>query len=510
MRNRLDESGSTPTLVMYSGLTVVDLARLAELEGILDGALAAARGALRAAGTARLLVGGTCGLAPLTAPRALTSLDDAAGTTLDLEGHLEDLRCRVVAARAVYAEAENAATAVVARQASVVGRVGDLLLGTVLPASGAPRWATGLLGILFVGVNAAQDARRGVPGLVNVQEHLRAGARLLGPAVNPTGRVLLPRGWVPLAETTPVEFLSSSLLDLTGLDHFGGKVDVWVSEEGGVRHESSIRGGGVTAHVAVPIGAAVAIAPLRSVRDVLRRLRGTAAGADRSGVGRIELVAQRDAAGTTAWTVVLPGTREAFMAVNPQDHLSNIQLMGDERDDLLLAAKQALAMAPVSPGDPVVFVGHSQGGIAAAELAADPAVRARFGVAGVVSVGSPIGQVAIPETVPVISLENVDDVVPALDGLANPSAANRVTLQFDGGAHSAVLGPHDLWTYEAGYDRALAQDAVSLIEADSGLRAVANWSDPGATARVYTFEFARTDRVGSVLEAILHAGYGRR
>ncbi len=505
VRNLLDES-TVPALVVYSGGTVVDLARLAELEGALEGALAAARGAIGAAGAAQSLVAGCFGLAPLTAPRAQAALEDVARTGLDLVGRLSDLHRRVVAALSVYEEAENAATAVMARQASAIGRAGEFLLGTLLPARPS-RWATGLLGILLVAVDAVRDSRRGVPGLVNIQEHLRDGAGLLGPAVNPTGRVLLPRGWVPLSQTTPVEFLSSSLLDLTGLDHFGGEVDVWASG-GGRLHESSIREGAVTSYAAVPIGASVAVPPLRSVRDVLRRLRGTAAGADRSGVGRIELVAQRDAAGRTAWTVVLPGTREAFMAVNPQDHLSNVQLVADERDDLVLAARQALAMAPTAPGDPVVFVGHSQGGIAAAELAADPAIRTRFDVAGVVTVGSPIGQVEIPGEVPVISLENVDDVVPGLDGLANPTAPNRVTLQFDGGAHSAVLGPHDLWTYEAAYDRALAQGM--LTDADAGLRAVANWSDPAAEARVYTFEFARTNRLDSVLDAILHAGYVRR
>jgi len=102
-------------------------------------------------------------------------------------------------------------------------------------------------------------------------------------------------------------------------------------------------------------------------------------------------------------------------------------------------------------------------------------------------------------------------VVPALDGLANPVAPNRVTLQFDGAAHSAVLGAHDLRTYEAAYDRALAQGVdARLTGADADLRALAHWDDPDATSRVFTFEFARTDRLGSLLETIRHAGYDRR
>lgn len=507
MRNVLDSSGGTPTLVVFC---VVDLARLAELEGVVGTALAAARSARRSVGVARLLVGGTSGLAPLTSPRALATLDAAAASARDLEGRLEDLRDRLVAAAAVYAEAESTAAAVVARQSSPAVRVGEFLLGTVLPAVGVPRWAIGLAGGLLLGLDGARAADRGVPGLVNAQGHLRAGARVLGPLVNPTGRVLLPRGWVRVADTTPVEFLTSSLLDLTGLDHVGGSVEVWATHPDGERVVSAIQGGRILTHTTVPIGAAVAVSPLRSVGDVVGRLRGAAAGATRSGVGRIEVVAQRSA-GTTAWTVVIPGTRETFLSVNPQDNLSNVQLMAGERNDLVLAARRALAMAPIGPGDPVVLVGHSQGGIAAAELAADPSIRANFAVAGVVTMGSPTGQVEVPADVPVISLENVDDVIPGLDGLANPAGPNRVDVQFDGGAHSAVLGPHDLRTYGAAYDRALAQGAdPRLTSADADLRTVANWSDPEATATVYTFEFARTDRAGSVLEAAVHAGYERR
>lgn len=498
MRPRPDDSGGTPTLVTYSGV-VVDLGRLAEIGSALDAALGAARSAARALWLARLLVGGTAGLAPLSAPRALAALDDARHALAGVEDRLEGLRQRVAAARAVYEEAESTAAAIMARPPSP-----GPVFGMLLPARGAAHWvAGGVLRGLLLGVEAVMDARRGVPLQVNAQAHLRDGARLLGPAVNPTGRVLLPRGWVPLGATTPVEFLTSSVLDLTGLDHFGGSVDVWAAAADGARVEPPL---GVHA---VPLGASAAISPVRSVGEVLGRIRTTAAAADRNRVGRIELVAQRGAAGTTAWTMVLPGTREQFMAANPQDHLSNVQLMADERDDLLLAAREVLAMAPIGPQDPVVLVGHSQGGIVAAELAADPEVGVH--VAGVVSVGSPIGQVDIPDAVPVISLENLDDVVPALDGLANPVAPNRVTLQFDGAAHSAVLGAHDLRTYEAAYDRALAQGVdARLTGADADLRALAHWDDPDATARVFTFEFARTDRLGSLLETIRHAGYERR
>src|SRR5436190_30255 len=72
--------------------------------------------------------------------------------------------------------------------------------------------------------------------------------------------------------------------------------------------------------------------------------------------------------------------------------------------------RSALAAAGAGAGEPVLLVGHSLGGMVAAELARDPQLT----VAGVVTAGSPVG--ATPEGIPVLSLENRGDVVPLLSG----------------------------------------------------------------------------------------------
>jgi hypothetical protein len=75
---------------------------------------------------------------------------------------------------------------------------------------------------------------------------------------------------------------------------------------------------------------------------------------------------------------------------------------------------QAMSDAGVGPGESVVFTGFSQGGIMAANLAADPSLP--YKVVGVVTNGSPVDTFWIPKDVPNVSFAHVSDVVPMLDG----------------------------------------------------------------------------------------------
>lgn len=516
-RNLLDDSPAPRLIVhVFDGRTSVDTDRLRELTRLLDAVLAAVRGALLDLTHARAVVHLWAMFAPLNAPGALRALDDAArrmASLADLERRVEELRGQTVAALATYEEADNAARAVIARQGSLVSRYTGFLLGTVLPVLGVPRWFVPAVGGGLLLVDSVGDAMGDVPALVNMQRHLRSGAGLLNPIVNPSGVVSTAVGPQRVGRMAPVQFLASGVLDATGLDHFNGSVDVWVRDPlTQARYRSSVGGWDVITQTAVPIGASVAVARLTSVSDVLRRVRGAARESARTGLGRIELVAQTDSKGATSWTVVIPGTSEFVVGANPQDLLSDLQLMASERSDLMLAVKQALQMAPIGEGDTLILAGHSQGGMVAAELAADAAVNQRWDVAGVITMASPIGQVTgVPADVPVISLENVDDVVPALDGLANTVGGNHLTVQFDSDAHTALLGLHDMRTYEAAWAQALADGATPRLTAlDATVRGSAGWADPDATARVYTFEFARSERGQEFLDTLLHVGLGVR
>lgn len=121
---------------------------------------------------------------------------------------------------------------------------------------------------------------------------------------------------------------------------------------------------------------------------------------------------------TRSWTVDIRGTQSfAIGESGPQDTTTNLQGVAGMSSDQLDAIKEAMNAAGIAPGEAVEFAGHSQGGIMAAQLAADPGVRARYNVVSVVTAGSPTATIA-PSDVPVLSYENSGDIVPGSDGNA--------------------------------------------------------------------------------------------
>ncbi len=126
-----------------------------------------------------------------------------------------------------------------------------------------------------------------------------------------------------------------------------------------------------------------------------------------------------------SWTVDIRGTQSfAIGQTGPQDMTTNLQGVAGMSSDQLVAIKEAMNAAGIAPGEAVEFAGHSQGGIMAAQMAADPSVRARYNVVSVVTAGSPTATIA-PSDVPVLSYENSGDIVPGLDG--NGTRGDNVT-----------------------------------------------------------------------------------
>lgn len=89
----------------------------------------------------------------------------------------------------------------------------------------------------------------------------------------------------------------------------------------------------------------------------------------------------------------------------------------------------AMRRAGVRRTDPVMLVGHSEGGMVAVTAARDAARSGEFDVTHVVTAGSPVGRTVsqLPTGVRVLALENERDVVPHLDGVANPDRRNVIT-----------------------------------------------------------------------------------
>ncbi|WP_375401140.1 hypothetical protein [uncultured Amnibacterium sp.] len=142
---------------------------------------------------------------------------------------------------------------------------------------------------------------------------------------------------------------------------------------------------------------------------------------------RIERYADGD--GAVRWIVYSSGTVHFAPVHNrePFDMLANLQGVADEPSAAQTATVRAMHAAGIRPGQPVLLVGHSQGALNLTRVAADGG----FDVAGVVTLGGPTGQIALPRSLPVLALEHDEDPVPVIAGIPAAGAAglNRVVVR---------------------------------------------------------------------------------
>jgi hypothetical protein len=161
--------------------------------------------------------------------------------------------------------------------------------------------------------------------------------------------------------------------------------------------------------------------------------------------------------GSKAYIVDIPGTKMWDLpGQDPGAHLNtlgtNIHLTGADLTAREQAIADALHQAGASSTDPVMLIGHSQGGIIAAQAAHDAANGGfvagghSYNITHVVTAGSPIGRIDIPPGVQVLALENQHDIVPHLDGATNPDRPNQTTVTFDS-QQGDFGGNHDTATY---------------------------------------------------------------
>lgn len=146
-----------------------------------------------------------------------------------------------------------------------------------------------------------------------------------------------------------------------------------------------------------------------------------------------------------AAVVYLPGTEEFDLWFDPGGPLpdgveenglvrnlgTNFAAVGGRDNAYVEAVLRALRELP--RGTDVSLVGHSQGGIVAARVAQavaasrDPHVRVR----SVVTAGSPVDHIELPDEVQMLSLVNEHDVVPRLDGEPADDRSNHTTVVVD-------------------------------------------------------------------------------
>ncbi|MFD5827648.1 hypothetical protein [Lentzea sp. NPDC060358] len=143
----------------------------------------------------------------------------------------------------------------------------------------------------------------------------------------------------------------------------------------------------------------------------------------------------KDADGNvTGYVVDVPGTKDwplPGQVASANDLGVNVDAMAGNNTVLQEGIQEALRRAGAhDTGAPVMLVGHSQGGIVAAQSTTDLKANG-YNVTHVVTAGSPVGRIEVPADVQVLSIENRNDVVPHLDASDNPDGPNRTTATFD-------------------------------------------------------------------------------
>ena len=165
-----------------------------------------------------------------------------------------------------------------------------------------------------------------------------------------------------------------------------------------------------------------------------------------------------------AYIVTIPGTSEwnVRSGSNPMDTVGNLSSASGTMSTASEAVQLAMQQAGIPSDAPVMLVGHSQGGMTAANLAADAEFRGHFNVTNVITYGSPIDSTPIPGGVNTLALQHPFDVVPRLDlgnskpggpglvGWESSNGATVVTLPSPAGAGMGdVAGNHDYNAYVA-------------------------------------------------------------
>lgn len=139
------------------------------------------------------------------------------------------------------------------------------------------------------------------------------------------------------------------------------------------------------------------------------------------------------------YLVILPGTHGELDDDNPFNPRGIIDSLGYDSQNYAQAIEESLEVSGARPGDEVIFSGHSQGGIHAMNLASNPMLRRKFEVTSVLTLGSPVGNIELPDEVKSLHLEDATDPVPGMDGRSNRRKDHQVTLTFPGPANPEAL-----------------------------------------------------------------------
>ncbi|MFV0286789.1 MAG: hypothetical protein ACK5IM_10470 [Demequina sp.] len=163
--------------------------------------------------------------------------------------------------------------------------------------------------------------------------------------------------------------------------------------------------------------------------------------------------------GKRRYVVTIPGTADwGHRSVNTADGEGNAAVAAGQESDAMRLAVDAMVRMGIPRDAEVMLVGHSQGGMVSTAIAGVEGISERFTITDVVTFGSPVGHLPRVDGVRYAHVEDVSDMVPALDKGANPESANVTTWTGDArasgdktvaAAAATVLGAHAMTTYRA-------------------------------------------------------------
>lgn len=177
-------------------------------------------------------------------------------------------------------------------------------------------------------------------------------------------------------------------------------------------------------------------------------------------IDRYEVVGEPD-----RFEVYVSGTKDFAPGKDsePWDLTSNLNGIAGRDFGAYESVRQAMVEAGVTSETPVMFTGHSQGGLVAAELAASGDYETR----GLYTVGAPACQVAVPHEIPWLALEHTNDIVPALSGTyatADPVLVRRELFGGELAGGDRFFPSHQLGAYRT---------TAAMVDAASEPRIVA-------------------------------------
>lgn len=200
------------------------------------------------------------------------------------------------------------------------------------------------------------------------------------------------------------------------------------------------------------------------------------------------------------WLVNVPGTQDwSPEATTPFDGVSNVMLAGGQQAASTKAVEEAIRQAQKAEGvygkgEPVMMVGHSQGGMVVEQMIANCAKSREFNITTAATFGSPTGTAKVPSNVKMLTVRQKVDVVPQSDGWAE-GGGNRTNVIIDNpqaaniaGGHSSVVQGHDMQQYANEI-----KGAATRPEGDKAIRDFSVESRPfySGEARVYQFDAYR-------------------